>query len=211
MENPVIIFGAGAYGKQVKELISHNGLLIYGFLDDDKALHQQEIGDVLVLGSTDDDGFLKLLGKKAEAFIAIKNIQVRKKLAEMLKERRHMMPINAIHNSGLLSDDLSTGHGNFIGARAIAGPFVKMADHNIIAEGVILGTDVQIGSFVEIGAGSIINAEVQIDDEVFIGSGVTIVAGIKIGKGARIGAGSVVIEHVPANTTWFGNPAQKVK
>ncbi len=210
MENPVIIFGADAYGKEVKDLFTHNSVLIFGFLDDNKDLHNKEIGEVVVLGSTDDDGFLKLIGQKAEAFVAVRNTAERKKMVKMLNERRHIMPVNAIHQAGLLSDDLETGHGNFIGARAVIGPFVKMGSHNIIGAGAIIGTDVKMGDFIEIGAGSIINSEVEIDDEVFIGSGVTIVAGVKIGKGARIGAGSVVIENVEDKSTWFGNPAKKI-
>lgn len=42
-----------------------------------------------------------------------------------------------------------------------------------------------------------------------IGANATIVAGNTIGKNAFIGAGSVVTKDVPANTVWFGNPAQQ--
>ncbi len=42
-----------------------------------------------------------------------------------------------------------------------------------------------------------------------IGANATIVAGNTIGENAFIGAGSVVTKDVPANTVWFGNPAQQ--
>lgn len=41
-----------------------------------------------------------------------------------------------------------------------------------------------------------------------IGANSTLLAGIEIGENALIGAGSVVTKNVPANTVWFGNPAQ---
>ena len=41
-----------------------------------------------------------------------------------------------------------------------------------------------------------------------IGANATLLAGIKIGENAMIGAGSVVTKDVPANTIWYGNPAQ---
>lgn len=64
MENPVLIFGAGNLGKIALDIFNRNNVVVYGLLDDDKTLHNQEIGDVLILGDTDDDGFLKLIGQK---------------------------------------------------------------------------------------------------------------------------------------------------
>lgn len=44
-----------------------------------------------------------------------------------------------------------------------------------------------------------------------IGANATILPGITIGENAMIGAGSVVLNDVPSNTLWVGNPARKVK
>ena len=41
-----------------------------------------------------------------------------------------------------------------------------------------------------------------------IGANSTIVAGNEVGAYAMIGAGSVVTKNIPANTLWYGNPAQ---
>ncbi|MDQ0477902.1 acyltransferase [Chryseobacterium sp. MDT2-18] len=42
-----------------------------------------------------------------------------------------------------------------------------------------------------------------------IGANSTILPGLIINENAIIGAGSVVTKDVPANETWFGNPARK--
>lgn len=44
-----------------------------------------------------------------------------------------------------------------------------------------------------------------------IGANATILPGVTIGENAMIGAGSVVTKDVPANTLWYGNPAQFVR
>ncbi len=44
-----------------------------------------------------------------------------------------------------------------------------------------------------------------------IGANATILPGIIIGENAMIGAGSVVLNDVPANTVWAGNPAREIK
>lgn len=43
-----------------------------------------------------------------------------------------------------------------------------------------------------------------------IGANATIMGGITIGENAMIGAGAVVLNDIPAGTTWVGNPARQV-
>jgi sugar O-acyltransferase (sialic acid O-acetyltransferase NeuD family) len=211
MENPVIIFGANHLGRAAKEIFESNQVVVYGFLDDDKKLHKTEIDDVTVLGSTDDDGFLKLIGKKCEAFVAVDDNKLRKNLVKMVQEVRHMQPVNAIHKQSMISLSAEMGHGNFIDIGVSVAPGAKVGSHCLLNAKVTIGVETKLGDFVQIGSGSLINSGVTIADEVFIGSGVTIVSGITIGKGARIGAGSVVVSPVGAGETVFGNPAQKIK
>lgn len=211
MEYPVLIFGAGATGRQALDIFRRNEVLVYGFLDDNKELHGTEIGTVNVLGDTDDGGFLKIIGNKCEAFVAISERSVREKLVEMLNERRKTMPVNAIHDTALVSDLAVLGHGNFLGARVVIGPQAAIGHHCHIQSGVIVEPFTEIGDFVNIGAGVIINDRVTVEKGAFIGTGATIVSGIRIGKNARIGAGSLVIADVAEGSTVFGNPAQVVK
>jgi len=211
MENPVIIFGANYLGRQAKEIFESNGNVVYCFLDDNKKLHNTIIDNITVLGSTDDDGFLKLIGKKCEAFVAVDENKLRKNLVAMLQEVRHVQPVNVIAPSAVIPASSDIGHGNFIDQGVRFGAGSTVGNHCLIHAGAIIGMEVKLGDFVQVGAGSIINAGTEVENEVFIGSGVTIVGGLTIGKGARIGAGSVVIGPVKAGETVFGNPAQKVK
>lgn len=210
MQNPVLIFGAGILGKIALDIFNRNNVLVYGFLDDDKKLHNTEIGEIVVLGETDDDGFLKIVGQKTESFVAISNTKVKKKIVEILNERRHVMPVNAIHDRSTVSENAVIGHGNLIMANATVNPYAKIGNHCILQSGAVVDTDAQLADYVSIGTGAMINTGAQIAEGAFIGSGAVIVMGIKVGKNARIGAGSVVIEDVPDNATVFGNPAKKV-
>ena len=210
MENPVLIFGAKSLAAEALDIFLRNGVVVYGFLDDDKTLHNTEIGEVSVLGSTDDDGFLKLIGKKCEAFVALEERAERKNTVEMLHERRSVQPVNAVHDTAMVSTMASVGHGNFIGARVVINTRALVGSHCLLHAGVIVEPNASIGDFAQIGAGSIIGNAASVGENAFIGSGAVVVSGIKIGKGARVGAGSVVVENVPANATVFGNPAQKV-
>jgi sugar O-acyltransferase (sialic acid O-acetyltransferase NeuD family) len=212
MENPVIILGAAnGLGTVALDIFQSNQVIVYCFLDDTKELHGKEIHDVSVMGSTDDDGYLKLIGKKCEAFIATDDNKYRKHLVEMLNERRKMMPVNAIHHKAYISEMATVGHGNLVGGGVSINTDAKIGNHCILHTGAIVDFQAEIGDFVQIGAGSIINSGAKLANDVFIGSGVIIVSGVSVGKGARIGAGSVVIENIGAGATVFGNPAKVIK
>src|SRR5687768_7948967 len=132
MENPVIIFGANYLGRAAKEIFDLNGNVVYCFLDDNKTLHGTEIDTVTVLGNTDDDGYLKLIGKKCEAFVAIDDNKLRKNIVKMLQEVRHVQPVNAIHRSAILAGSASIGHGNFIDVGVKIGAGAEIKNHCLI-------------------------------------------------------------------------------
>lgn len=210
MDNPVIIFGANFLGRAAKEIFERNGNVVYGFLDDNKDLHNSEIDNVTVLGRTDDDGFLKLVDKKCEAFVAVDDNKLRKTLVKMLQEERKVQPVNAVHDSASIASSAAIGHGNFIDVNAIIGAGAEVGNHCLIHAQAVIGAEVKLGNYVQVGAGSVINAGAEIEDEAFIGSGVVVISGITVGKGARVGAGSVVIGPVKPGETVFGNPAEPV-
>lgn len=211
MEKPVIILGAKGIAHPALEIFNSNQVIVYGFLDEDESIHGTEINTVSVLGNPEDDGFLKLIGLKAEAFVAVDDVKYRKFLVELLNERRKVQPINAIHQTAYISTDAVIGHGNFINARVVIGAAAEVGQHCIFHSGAIIDHKAKIADFVQIGAGTIVNSEVVVEEGAFIGSGVTIVSGVTIGKNARVGAGSVVISSVGNNETVFGNPAAKIK
>lgn len=210
MDKPVIIFGSKGIGKAALEIFKSNGVVVYGFLDDDDKEIGKEIDDVTVLGKTDDHGFLKLIGQKCEAFVATDENTLRKKWVNYLMDERKVMPVNAVHQSAVISQFAAIGHGNFINARVTVGTGSKIGQHCVLHSAATIEHEVTIGDYVQIGAGAVVSSGCVIENGAFIGSGVTLVAGIKVGKGARVGAGSVVVADVNEKETVFGNPAMKV-
>jgi sugar O-acyltransferase (sialic acid O-acetyltransferase NeuD family) len=210
MDKPVIILGANTIGRSAKSIFESNDIVIYGFLDDNEQSIGSEVDNVVVLGKTTDDGFLKLIGKKCEAFVASDDNKERKYLVELLMDRRKMMPVNAIHRNAFIDPSVHLSHGSFVNMNVQIGVNAKIGNHCLLHSGTIIEANAEIGEFVQVGVGSVINESVIIEDEVFIGTGATIVAGVTIGKGARIGAGSVVINSIDPGKTVFGNPASEI-
>ena len=207
----VIIIGATGLGKVAYDIFNSNNVVVYCFLDDDKKLHDSEIGDVTVMGSSDNVDILKLIGDSCNVFIASDEDTYRKNMVKRVKEGLSAVPINAFHANSYVSETAEVGYGNLVNSGASINSFATVGDHNIINSGVIVDFEAVIGDFVQIGAGSIINSGAIIEEGAFIGTGVTVVAGVTIGKKARIGAGSVVLADVRKGATVFGNPAVAIK
>ena len=210
MDKPVIIFGAKGIAKAALEIFESNNVVVYGFLEEDKALHNTEINTIPVLGSPDDNGFLKLIGQKCEAFVATDENTVRQDNVEFLMNTRKVMPVNAVHQSAHIPESAAIGHGNFIAAGVKIGTAVKIGQHCIVNMGAIIDYETELEDLVQIGAGAVVNAGTKVCKNAFIGTGSIIVGGVTIGEGARIGAGSVVISDVSEGETVFGNPAKVV-
>ncbi len=210
MNKPVIIFGAGGIGIAAYEIFRSQDILIYGFLDDRKDFIGKEIDETQVLGRMDNDGYLKFIGNKCEAFVASDDNEERKSIIVMLNDHRKVMPVNAIHKNSSIAPTANISYGIFIDDGAIIGANSKIGNHCIIRSGAIIENETTLADLVQVGAGVTIGAGVQIEKEVFIGTGAIVVPGISVGKNARIGAGSVVIENIANNVTVFGNPAKPV-
>jgi sugar O-acyltransferase (sialic acid O-acetyltransferase NeuD family) len=210
MENPVIILGAKGIGKVALDIFTVSDVIVYCLLDDDEALHNTLIGEISILGATDDDGFLKLIGQKCEVSIAIDTINERKEITERVIARRKVMPINAIHQKATISTLAVIGHGNIVSAGAVINGTAIVGSHNIVGSNAVIDTDAEIGNFCNIGAGVMIGTGVKIGDEVLIGTGAIIASGIKIGEGAQIAPGSLVMKNVSNGKTVFGMPAQEI-
>lgn len=211
MQNPVIILGAQKLGTAALDIFNSNSVVVFCFLEDKKELQQEEINNVMVMSSTEDSEFLKLIGKKCDVFVAVEDAAARKGLIKMLKDEYKVVPVNAIHRYSAVSENAWLGHGNMIAAGAIVNNNAKIGDNVVIQSRAIVDTYAEIGDYVQIGAGAVVNSEVVIEEGAFIGSGAVIVSGVKVGKNARIGAGAVVVADVPAKATVFGNPAAPVK
>jgi len=210
MENPVIIMGASGLGKVALDIFNFNDILIYCFLDEEESLHNTEINDIIVMGDPTDDGYLKLIGKKCEAFVAVDDKERRKSLTKLLEERRKVVPVNAVHPHTDISKHVKIGNGNLINVGTVINSGTQIGNHCIINSNVVIEYDAVIGDFVQIGAGAIVNAKVQIGDGALIGSGSLISAGVKIGENAQVAPGSVVMQDVEEEQVVFGVPAKSI-
>jgi sugar O-acyltransferase (sialic acid O-acetyltransferase NeuD family) len=205
-----MILGAKTVGTLALDAFASNDVVVYCFLDDDAALRGQEVHTISVMGATDDEQFLKLLGKTCEVFVATDDAASRRSLVKLLKDKYKLAPVNAIHRTAAVSEYAWLGHGNLVGAGVVLGPGAHVGNHCQLHARVVVEPGARLEEFVTIGAGAIIGEGAVIEEGAFIGAGAIIPGTVRVGKNARVGAGSVVVAEVPAKATVFGNPAKGI-
>jgi sugar O-acyltransferase (sialic acid O-acetyltransferase NeuD family) len=208
MENPVIILGATRLGRIALDIFNSHGIMAYCFLDDDASLHNTEINEVVVMGKTTDDGYLKFVGQKCEAFVAVEDVQARQKLLELLKNRRKVMPVNAVHQLAYLAPTAHLGYGNLVGAGAVVNPNAKIDFGCVVDTRAVIDCEAVLEPYVQVGAGAVVGAKAQLGQGAYIGAGAVIGAGVKVGKMAQVAPGAVVLQDVAPESIVFGNPAK---
>jgi sugar O-acyltransferase (sialic acid O-acetyltransferase NeuD family) len=207
----VIIIGTQSIAKLAAEVFQKNDWVVYGLLTEEQEDARKEIDHIPILGYFEDEQYTSLIGKNCQAFVALEQITVRKKIIQSLREKDDQVFINAIHPLAHISSSAQIGHGNLIHMGTMLGLEVNLGNHCLLYQQVAIEQEVVIKDFVQIGAGSVIGRQSTIEKDAFIGIGSILVAGVHIGAGARIGAGSVVLDHVPAGATVLGNPAKPIK
>lgn len=169
MKKPVIILGAHELGKVALDILQKNGLVVYGFLDDDQALQGQAINHVPVLGSTTEEQYLDLIGEQCDVFIAIAQQAKRQHLATMLREQRQVVPINAIHPSAMIAGSATFGCGNLVNASVNVGADTTLGSYCMLHTQATIEHDAVVNDFVQVGAGGIVGAGVILNARVFVG------------------------------------------
>jgi sugar O-acyltransferase (sialic acid O-acetyltransferase NeuD family) len=208
MKKPLIIFGAGGLGREVKTLVDAlPDWAVSGFCDDHVAAGTMIMG-VPVLGTS--KYVLDLTAPNV--VIAIGNPMIKRAVAAQLKNASGIRFITLVHPSAVLGDpdNIVIGEGSVITAGCILTTSIEIGKHVLINLNTTVGHDVTLGDYTSVMPGVNLAGEVTIGNNVMIGSGANILNRIVIGDDAIIGAGAVVLTDITSGATAVGVPAREV-
>jgi sugar O-acyltransferase (sialic acid O-acetyltransferase NeuD family) len=194
---PIVIVGAGGFGREVLD-----DLEFLGFVDDGP-VDEELLGrrSARLLGPVADSTFV------ASYVIGIGNATVRQRIDVELRQRG-LEPARLIHPSSSLGSDLRIGRGSVITAGVRITTNIELGDHVHLNLNCTIGHDCVIGDFVSVFPGATVSGNVTIGAGSTIGTGANVLPGVSIGEGAFVGAGAVVTKHVEAGQTVVGSPAR---
>jgi sugar O-acyltransferase (sialic acid O-acetyltransferase NeuD family) len=207
MSKPVIIVGAGDFGRELYHWYSLDQPKdkVLGFIDDNpQALMNFQL-PVGILGSIRDH----VVNKAATYLMAIAEPAAKLKVGELLLERGADFG-QYIHRTAMISVQVTLGTG------VIICPFGVVSCNAVVNDFVAVNLHSTVGHDVQIGAGCTLSSHVdlcgysKIGRGVFFGSHASVLPKVTIGDYSRVGAGSVVMTRVKEGMTVFGVPAKRI-
>ena len=144
----LLILGAGAYGRLVKELAELRGYTEIDFLDD---CCPYAVGQMDELDTLQDiyDG----------AVVAVGNPEVR---ARYLKQLRH--PVTLIHPSAVISKSAKIGKGVIVEALAVVNSEAIVKDGCLICAGAVINHNSAVGICCQINCNAVVASYADVPD-----------------------------------------------
>ena len=143
-------------------------------------------------------------------FPAIGSNSIRKKAIAFLQANT-LRQVNLVDPSANISPLVIMGCSTSVAPLVAINSLVLIGNGCIINTGAIIEHECEIGDYTHIGPGALLAGNVRVGKSVFVGARSVVKQGVSIGDYAIIGAGTVVINDIPRNETWVGNPARRIK
>lgn len=207
----IIILGTGGTSVDILDIIHYinkqnkDQLECIGFLDDEERIGKS-VGGVKILGP------LKKAKEYKNVFFinGIGNPNNFFRREEIIKKTS--TPINQflkiIHSSASVSKTAKIGFGSVIFQNVTINSNVRIGDHVVVLPNCVLSHDDDIGDYSCIASSVSISGGVKVGKSCYIGSSSAIKEFVNIGDYSLVGIGSVVLENIPNNSVFVGNPAK---
>jgi sugar O-acyltransferase (sialic acid O-acetyltransferase NeuD family) len=210
METPIVIVGAGGFGREVLDVIEAVNAArptwdFLGFLDDERPdetllgqRRAQYLGPSTMLAELD-----------ARYVIGIGSGEARSRIAELASAAgRHAATL--IHPSVTIGSDVEVGDGSILCAHASLTTHIRLGRHVHVNLNCTIGHDAVLEDLVTLFPGVSISGSVTLRRLVSVGTGAVVLPGLEVGPASTIGAGAAVVSSVAGGTTVVGVPARPV-
>lgn len=206
--NPLILVGAGGLARETLAA-ARDSWKVLGFVDDNPALHGQEVDGSPVIGPLD------AIHDHPDAQVVIctartTDLGSRKRISERLA-----LPVEryatVVHPTASIAAGTVIGAGSVVLAFVVVTAPQEIGQHVVVMPHVTITHDDQVSSYVTFAARVALAGNVSVGEAAYLGSGALVREGLSVGAGALIGMGAVVLENVPDNEVWAGVPARRIR
>jgi sugar O-acyltransferase (sialic acid O-acetyltransferase NeuD family) len=202
MSTPIVIVGAGGFGREVLDIIEAiNGQSpaatwkFVGFLDDGEPKTYGRgpiLGPAAMLDSLD-----------AMYVIGIGNPRVRRQIAEGTRAE----PATLVHPSATMGPDVTLGAGTVVTAGVRMTNHIRIGRHVHLNLNATVGHDARLDDYVTVNPGATISGEVVLETGVTIGTNACVNQQRTVGSWSIIGSGAAAVRDIPAEVVAVGIPA----
>ena len=208
-KSKISIIGSGGHCRPMLDVLNeqykNSKKIIYDLDYSSQSKKNEKILNTRVSGSFED--YLK--NNKSQTYLAIGNNEKRKKIYNLIKKKKILLP-NLIAENSTRSNYLTIGNSNFINKKAFLGTSVIIGNNNIINSEAVVEHETVIKNHSHIGPKCVIGGRAEIGNQVFLGLGSKVLHRVKICDNCTIGAGTIVNKDIKYPGTYVGIPARRI-
>jgi sugar O-acyltransferase (sialic acid O-acetyltransferase NeuD family) len=205
---PLVIIGAGGFGREVLDLVrdvnaTESTFDFRGFLDDGQVELEllERLGAPLL-------GRSSVLAELAASFvIGIGAAEPRRRI-DSLARSLNRTAATLTHPSATIGSDVRIGEGVVITAGVRLTTHIVLGRHTHINVNCTVGHDVIVEDYATLYPGVHLGGGCMIGEGATLGTGCVILPNVRVGHGSVVGAGSVVVRDVAPDTTVVGTVAR---
>ncbi len=196
----IYIYGSGGRAKLIKEILIRHEI---------KSKEITNIDDS-IKGYKKTSYLLKNFNKKKDKLYTDPKLQ-QKKYSFFKKKLKEIDNDPLIDPKAVLKSNIRIKKNVIILENASIGPNVKLDQNVFIGTNVIINHDCKIKKFTTIGHGANLAGNVVVNEYCSIGISSIFKQNVLIEKNVIIGCGANIIKRCKKNSTYYGNPAKKLK
>ncbi len=206
---PLIFVAAGGLAREAAEAARAGDRWDpVGYVDDDPASHGTTRTGLPVLGPLD-----LLAGSEARVVLCAGSGAARLRIAGRLAETGLAAERYATvrHPSVHVPGSCSVGTGSILLAGVVLTADVHLGEHVVAMPNAVLTHDDDVADAVTLCAAVALAGRVRVGTGAYLGAGAVVRENLRVGAGAVLGQGTVVLNDVPDDEVWVGNPARLLR
>lgn len=207
MNKKLMLLGYSGHAYTVIEAALSNKIEILGYFESEEK--SQNPFKINFLNSEINFNFTDL-SINSFIFPSVGENKIRKKMHQFIRSQQ-LNEIVLIHTSATIGFQVSVGNSTLIASNVCVNSLSKIGKSCILNTNCVIEHECIIEDYAHVGPGAVLAGNVTVGELTFVGANTTVKQGVNIGKNCIIGAGSVVLNDIPDNTIYVGNPAKYLR
>jgi sugar O-acyltransferase (sialic acid O-acetyltransferase NeuD family) len=212
MATPLVVVGAGGFGREALDVIAAMNLVndtfdVLGVVDSaPNSLNLERLADRGISYLGPETEWLSS-GNGASFVIGVGSPQTRSSIAQRWVNAGRR-PVTLVHPSACIGSRSTVGAGSVICAGVQVSTNVRLGEYVHLNPNATVGHDSVLDSYVSVNPGAVVSGDVVIGPGTLVGAGAVILQGINVGRDSVVGAAACVVRDVGDSTVVKGVPAR---